>query len=174
MKRLAILLAVFIAAAALVHDPSYAVGRQTHHVVIAGHLRVLLPIGYENRLPFPRVPGEVPSVLYMAHVQASDTPDFSNVVVDTTLGGLLHLRDGLPAIVPQYDGFTDFGGTSGFYLLDVFEVRVRTAFESLGDQVYWRIAEDSATLFSQGFDTIDPRLGILDTSRVDVSGFPTP
>lgn len=170
MKRIAILLAVFLFALA----PAFAVGRQTHHVVIAGHLRVQLPVGYENRLPFARVPGDAPAVLYTARVQASDTPDFSNIVVDTTFGGLLHLRDGLPLIVPQYDGLTNFAGTSGFYLLDVFEVRVRTAFDTMGDQVYWRLADDSATIFSQGFDTIDPRLGIVDTSRVDVSGFPEP
>lgn len=166
LKRILALIAV----AAVVVTPTVAGGRATHHVVVAGHLRVLLPVGYENRLPFARSPGVAPNIVYSATVQLSDTPDFSRILDTKTLGGTLFLRDGLPLVVPGYDGVTNFGGTSGFFLLDVFDTRIRTAFETMSDQLYWRLADDSATVNSQGFDTIDPHLGIVDTSQVTVSG----
>lgn len=112
MKRLALLIAVFLLAVA----PVVAVGRQTTFVPYSGTVVVDEWMHYENRNTSPTFPG---TLFHNISVRVQGKTADGQVVVDVIVPMDSWRGDEMfpGGVVPTYDGVTNFGGTSGTKVL---------------------------------------------------------
>lgn len=152
LNKLLTLAAVFVAVLFCVHDPSYAFGRATTFVPYSGTVTVDEWMFYENRNTTPTFPGT--AYFDIAVRVQGKTPD-GQIVVDVVVPieswTAYEMFPG--GIVPAFDGFNNFGGTSGLKVLQRTTIAVNGVAAIVGPfpkSLVWSVHSSQGTAMGGG------------------------